>query len=320
MRALVFDGQAVHFRRYQTDPAPGADEALIQVQLAGLCQTDLEIARGYMNFKGIPGHEFVGTVLKCRDGRLVGKRVVGEINCVCGKCDMCLRGLSTHCRQRTVLGIAGRDGVFADLVTLPIRNLHVVPDNVSDEEAVFAEPLAAAVQVLRQVPIDGRTKVMVLGDGRLGLLVAQVVQHTGAALVLVGRHREKLAIAERRGIATRLENELTPQRDQDVVVECSGRAEGLERAMRLLRPRGTLVLKTTVAADKPMNLAPLVVDEIMVVGSRCGPMREALGLLGQRQVEVTGLISRRVKLESAEPFFDSALPSGTLKVLFTFDR
>jgi threonine dehydrogenase-like Zn-dependent dehydrogenase len=320
MRALVFDGLSVKYRGYHPDPAPAVDQALIQVNTAGICHTDIELAKGYMGFKGILGHEFVGTVLKSPDDKWIGKRVVGEINCVCGKCDMCHRGLSTHCFNRSVLGILNRDGAFADYVLLPARNLHLVPDNVANEEAVFVEPLAAALQVLRQVPIDSRAKVTILGDGRLGQLVAQVVQRTSCKPLLVGRHPNKLAVAERLGILTALEGELQPRRDQDVVIDCTGRAEGLERAIAIVRPRGTIVLKTTVAAGKPLNMAPLVIDEITVLGSRCGPFRDALSMLAQKQVDVTGLVSRRVRIDAAEGLFSARTHSDGLKVLITFDR
>ncbi len=331
MRALLFDGTAVKFRQFHADPvwSPASDEALIQVRLAGLCQTDLEIAKGYMGFKGVLGHEFVGTVVQAAGpsgAALVGKRVVGEINCVCGKCDMCARGLSTHCRQRTVLGIQNRDGIFADFTLLPIRNLHVVPDNVSDEEAVFTEPLAAAVQILRQVQIDARTHVTVLGDGRLGQLVARVMALRHGPLLLVGRHAAKLALADRAGIRTALDREVEARRDQDLVIDCTGRAAGFSRALQFVRPRGTVVLKTTVAdapadaSGPPLNLAPVVIDEITVLGSRCGPFREALAMLGQKQIDVTALISRRVKMDAAESLFAAPLAADTLKVLLTFDR
>lgn len=323
MRALTFD-TSVKYRQYHPDPTPGPDDALIQIQLAGLCQTDLEIARGYRGFKGILGHEFVGTVLKSVDLKLLGQRVVGEINCVCGQCDMCLGGLSSHCRHRSVLGISHRDGAFADLLTLPNRNLHLVPKNVTDEEAVFTEPLAAAVQILRQVKVEKRTRVTVLGDGRLGQLVVQVIRQIGAPVSLVGHHPGKLALAERLGgggtLSICLEKDLQPRQDQDLVIDCTGSAAGLLLAMRLLRPRGTLVLKTTVAAGQPLNLSPLVINEITVVGSRCGPFRDALSLLAQKQVDVSGLISRRVKIAAAEELFTAPLGADTLKVLIRFDR
>lgn len=322
MRALAFDGRTVGFKQYHAEPAFDAagDEAIIQTHLAGICQTDLEIARGYMGFAGILGHEFVGTVVKARDPRWMGKRVVGEINCVCSKCDMCLHGLSSHCRNRTVLGIVNRNGAFADYVALPMRNLHEVPANVSDEEAVFTEPLAAAVQVLKQVPVDARTRATVLGDGRLGQLVAQVLKTTGCQLVLVGRHASKLAVAERVGIRTALAGDVAARKDQDVVVDCTGRIEGLEHALQLVRPRGTLVMKTTVASDKPMNLAAVVIDEITVLGSRCGPFREALQMLATRKVDVSGLISRRCRIDQAQGWFAGQMGPDTLKVLISFDR
>lgn len=321
MRALFYDGQSVRFKPYYAEPKAANTEALIQIKIAGVCQTDLEIARGYMNFTGVLGHEFVGIVAQCHDSRLVGKRVCGEINCVCGKCDMCQRGLSNHCLQRTVLGIAGKDGVFADFVTLPIRNMVEVPQNVSDEEAVFTEPLAAACQILRQIQISPRDKVTVLGDGRLGQLCAQVLKQTKCNLTLIGRHHNKLSLAERLGIRTQLDSQTQAKKDQDIVVDCTGRVEGFERSLAFVRPRGTLVLKTTVAAGKPLNLAPVVIDEITILGSRCGPFHEALALLAQRKVDVTSLISRRMKLEAGESLFaNPQLPSDIMKVLLTFDR
>jgi len=321
MRALFYDGQSVRYKGFYAEPTPKTTEALIQIHAAGICQTDLEIARGYMNFTGVLGHEFVGTVTQCHDSRWVGKRVCGEINCVCGKCDMCQRGLSNHCRQRTVLGIAGRDGVFADFAVLPIRNLVPVPENISNEEAVFVEPLAAACQILRQAQISPRDKVTVLGDGRLGQLCAQVIKQTRCELTLIGHHANKLALAERLGIRTRLDSQTEARKDQDIVVECTGRAEGFERALAFIRPRGTLVLKTTVAAGKPLNLAPVVIDEITLLGSRCGPFHEAMTLLAQKAVDVTSLISRRMKLEAAEALFaPGQLPSDVMKVILTFDR
>jgi threonine dehydrogenase-like Zn-dependent dehydrogenase len=238
---------------------------------------------------------------------------------------MCARGLSTHCFHRGVIGIQNRDGAFADFISVPLRNLHTVPDHVSNEEAVFIEPLAAAFQILRQVPVEKRTRALVLGDGRLGLLVAQVLHRTGCTLTLVGRHERKLAIAERiaatgagRGtMRTVLDAELQNHRDQDVVVDCTGRAEGFERALQLVRPRGTVVMKTTVAADKPLNLAPVVIDEITVLGSRCGPFLDAINALAAREVSVVPLISRRLRLEQAESVFSAGQSVDALKVLIT---
>ncbi len=327
MRAVVFDGTSVKFQRAYPDPAPAAGEALVNILAAGVCQTDLEIAKGYMKFTGVLGHEFVGTVtalgkgIAPADAHWIGKRVCGEINCVCGKCDMCARGLSSHCFTRTVIGILGRDGAFADCIRLPVRNLHEVPDHVTNEEAVFVEPVAAAFQVLRQVQIEKRTKVTVIGDGRLGLLVAQVVARTGCKLTLVGKHESKLAVVERlragKNMRTLLDRELATGRDQDVVIDCTGRAAGFERALELVRPRGTVVMKTTVAAPKPLNLAPIVIDEINVLGSRCGPFPEAIAALAAREIDVLPLITRRLSPEQAEPFFAGGTADG-LKTIITF--
>lgn len=331
MRSLQFDGKAVEFNPNTPDPAPAEGEALVRVHTAGICQTDLEIAKGYMSFAGILGHEFVGTVVKLGKNTKsdhLGKRVVAEINCICGKCDMCNHGLSSHCTRRTVIGILNRNGAFADFIRVPVRNLHVVPDHVTDDEAVFVEPLAAAFQILRQVPIEKRTRVTVLGDGRLGQLVVQALSRTGCPLVLVGHHEDKLTLAEKlwKSLAaskngptgafrTTLEKEVRSARDQDVVVDCTGQASGLERALSLVRPRGTVVLKTTAAAGKPLNLAPIVIDEITVLGSRCGPFADAIAALAERRVNVTGMISRRVSLEQGPGLFPPNPQPHAMKIL-----
>lgn len=340
MRALQFDGKTVAFKGHAPQPAPGSGEALIRVHAAGICQTDLEIAKGYMGFTGILGHEFLGTVEQLGKGapnEWLGKRVCGEINCICGKCEMCSRGLAAHCTRRSVIGIQNRDGAFADYIVLPLRNLHAVPEHVSDEEAVFVEPLAAAFQILRQTPIEKRTRVTVLGDGRLGQLVAQVMVRTGCALTLVGRHDAKLTLAEKlctgliapsssRGgksagkvpaasFRTVLERDLRPARDQDVVIDCAGRAEGFQRALTLVRPRGTVVLKTTVADAGAVHLAPIVIDEITVLGSRCGPFSQAMAALAAREASVLPLITKRVTLEQAAGMFEPGAMRNMLKVL-----
>jgi threonine dehydrogenase-like Zn-dependent dehydrogenase len=325
MRGLHFDGSAVKLKNVP-EPAPAAGEVQIRIQAAGICQTDLEIAKGYMGFTGVLGHEFVGTVTKVGDGAdsaWMGKRVCAEINCVCGKCDMCQRGLSTHCPRRSVVGILNHDGAFAEFICVPARNLHDIPAHVSDEQAVFVEPLAAAFQILRQVPIEKRTRVTVLGDGRLGQLVAQVLARTGCTLQLVGHHEAKLTLAERVGkgrLRTLLERDFRGGRDQDVVVDCTGRVEGFERALAIVRPRGTVVLKTTVAAGKPLNLAPIVIDEITVLGSRCGPFRDAIMALAGREVDVDPLISRRASLEQGPGFFTADAMDGLLKVVLRISK
>ena len=313
MLALVFDGKVTLQADYP-DPTPGDREALIAVRTAGICATDLEITKGYMSFRGVMGHEFVGEVV---DGPAVWKhkRVVGEINCICGACDLCTSGLSSHCRNRTVIGIDGRDGVFAERLALPIRNLHEVPDAVTDEQAVFVEPLAAALQIIRQVQLDAAASVVVLGDGRLGQLIARVMKQTGVELVLVGRSAAKLEAAEKVGVQTALLNAFVPRKDTDVVVDATGSPEGFELAMRAVRPRGTIVLKSTVAAESGMNLAPLVIDEITVVGSRCGPFPAALRVLAGGEIDVSALISKRFPLTQAPAALDAAAQNDALKVL-----
>jgi alcohol dehydrogenase len=320
MRALVFDTTlSLDLRR----PEPKRDEGdcLIKVRQAGICATDLEITRGYMGFKGILGHEFVGDVVECPSARQwIGKRVVGEINVVCGRCDLCLSGLSNHCRNRTVLGIQKRDGAFSDFVRLPVINLHEVPAAVEDDAAVFVEPLAAAFQVLKQVKLDGKKWVTVLGDGRLGLLCAQVLRNAGCPVRVIGRHPEKMRLCDQWGIRSRAVADISPRHDQEVVVDCTGSASGLEMAMQLVRPRGTIVLKSTVADGKAINLAPIVIDEINVVGSRCGPFREAIKALTEKSVDVTSMIHRRMKLEQGVEAMELAAKPGVLKVILTMEQ
>jgi alcohol dehydrogenase len=319
MRALVFD-KTLSFDPRHAEPKREEGECLIKVRRAGVCATDLEITRGYMGFAGVLGHEFVGEVVESPAARQwVGKRVVGEINVVCGRCDLCLSGLSNHCRNRTVLGILNRPGAFADFVRLPAINLHEVPAAVEDDAAVFVEPLAAAFQVTKQVKLDGKRWVTVLGDGRLGLLCAQVLRNAGCPVRVIGKHAEKMRLCDQWGIRSRPVSEITPRHDQDVVVDCTGSAAGLELAMQLVRPRGTIVLKSTVAEGKPINLAPLVIDEINVVGSRCGPFREAVRALAEKSVDVTSMIHRRMKLEQGVEAMDVAGKPGVLKVLLTME-
>src|SRR3954463_5292916 len=319
MRALVFDN-GLSFNPRRAEPKREEGECLIKVRRAGVCATDLEITRGYMGFAGVLGHEFVGEVVESPSARQwVGKRVVGEINVVCGRCDLCLSGLSNHCRNRTVLGILNRPGAFADFVRLPAINLHEVPAAVEDDAAVFVEPLAAAFQVTKQVKLDGKRWVTVLGDGRLGLLCAQVLRNAGCPVRVIGKHPEKMRLCDQWGIRSRAAAEITPRHDQDVVVDCTGGAAGLELAMQLVRPRGTIVLKSTVAAGQALNLAPIVIDEINVVGSRCGPFKEAIKALTEKSVDVTSMIHRRLKLEQGVEAMDLAAKPGILKVILTMD-
>jgi threonine dehydrogenase-like Zn-dependent dehydrogenase len=258
-------------------------------------------------------------VIQSPEKNLVGQRVVGEINIVCGRCDLCLSGLSTHCRNRSVLGILNHDGAFADFVRLPAVNLHVVPKTVDDDAAVFVEPLAAAFQVLKQIQLDDRKWVTVLGDGRLGLLVAQVLRNAGCPVRVIGKHADKLALCEKWSIRSRPLADIVPRHDQDVVVDCTGSAGGFELAMRMVRPRGTIVLKSTAAAGRALNLAPLVIDEIAVIGSRCGPFREALRALSEKSIDVASLIHRRMKLDQGVEAMALAERPGVLKVILTMD-
>jgi len=313
MRAVYLDARA-SYRTDHTEPRPADGECLIQVHLAGICATDLHLLDGYMNFRGVLGHEMVGTVTHGSPAWR-NKRVVCEINCVCRQCDMCHSGLSNHCRKRTVMGIVGRDGCFADLVAMPERNLHAVPDAVTDEEAVFTEPLAAAYQVLAQCPIEPRMQVAVVGSGRLGILVAQVLAATGCKLSVIGRNATKLTLCEKRGIQTLLADEVPLRRDRDVVVECSGSPEGLKIAMGLIRPRGTIVLKSTYAKGTVPNLAPVVVDEVRVIGSRCGPFGEALNALARQAVDVRSMITKVVPLDQALAAFEAVRKPETVKIL-----
>jgi threonine dehydrogenase-like Zn-dependent dehydrogenase len=317
MRALVFD-QSLAFRSHQPDVIADC-ESLVRVRRAGICSTDLEIVKGYMGFRGVLGHEFVGEVVQSPEKHLVGQRVVGEINAVCGRCDLCVSGLSSHCRDRTVLGILNRDGAFADFLRLPSANLHVLPKSVDDDAAVFVEPLAAAFQVVKQVQVDAKKWVTVLGDGRLGLLVAQVLRDAGCPVRVIGKHPDKLALCEKWSIRSRPLAEIKPRHDQDIVVDCTGSAAGLELAMQMVRPRGTIVLKSTAAAGKPLNLASVVIDEINIVGSRCGPFREAIKALAEKRIDVASLIHRRMRIEQGVEAMELAGRPGILKVLLTMD-
>ena len=292
------------------------DEALVRVLLSGICNTDLEIARGYAGFNGTIGHEFVGLVEDANDRALVGQRVVGEINAGCGKCDLCRAGDSRHCAARSVLGIVGRNGAHAEFLQLPVVNLLPVPDGIPDEHAVFTEPLAAACGILERVKISETDRVAVIGDGKLGLLCAQALALSGASLVLIGKHSAKLRIAERRGIETiRPKEAAKRQREFDVVVEASGAASGFSLALELLRPKGQLVLKSTFHGNTELNAARIVVDEISIVGSRCGRFSPALDLLKKAAIDVDSLISEEYSLAQGVYAMRRAATRGILKVL-----
>ncbi len=360
MKALIFDGTL----RYVEDcpvPEPAEGEALVRVTTAGICDTDIQITRGYLGFQGIPGHEFVGTVegVNGPDGQWIGKRVVGEINCGCGACQWCRQGLERHCPDRTTLGILGRQGAFAEYLTLPVSNLHEVLTSVSDDEAVFAEPLAAAFEITAQVHVRPTDRVLVMGDGKLGILCALVLSLTEAEVVLLGRHEERLKVATGLGVtAARIENgnwetgkqfgvrsspalpgqaefgetgeqqlsddfQLKTQNSKlktffDIVVDATGSPEGFEEALQFVRPRGTIVLKTTTARGAKLNLAPVVINEITVVGSRCGLFGPALRALTSGAVDVKPLIGRKLSFADALEAFRMADEGSFLKVLLSF--
>ncbi|HMG72948.1 MAG TPA: alcohol dehydrogenase catalytic domain-containing protein [Pyrinomonadaceae bacterium] len=336
MKALRYENQKLSV----TDVGkPNTDgEALVRVTLSGICNTDLEITRGYAGFQGTIGHEFVGVIESLPEpgavarssgtahsqsepsltvGLLIpGQRVVGEINAGCGSCDLCRAGDPRHCEKRTVLGIVGRDGAHAEFLKLPVANLLPVPDEVSDERAVFTEPLAAACGILERARITDHANVAVIGDGKLGLLCAQVLATTGAAVTLMGKHPHKLRIAERRGIETNtVDKARLRKRGFDVVVEASGSATGFELALDLLHPRGVLVLKSTFHGATDLNAARIVVDEISVVGSRCGRFEPALRLLRTNAVDVESLISEERPLADGVQAIERAAEPGVLKVL-----
>jgi threonine dehydrogenase-like Zn-dependent dehydrogenase len=335
MRALYWDGHELSFNTSYpsppirskiedrepriagttgSGPAASANQtALVKVHLAGICATDLQIFKGYMDFKGVPGHEFVGSVSE-GPRELFGKRVVSEINFGCGKCDSCQRELSRHCRNRSVMGILNADGAFAEYVSVPTGNLHVVPENVSDEEAVFTEPLAAAFEILTQIEFNPDDEVLVLGDGKLGNLCAQVLRLTGAKVTALGKHPEKLKLIKNSAVRTVLLNDWRP-RLFDVVIEATGSASGLELAISAVRPCGTLVLKSTIACNHQVSLAPIVINEINVIGSRCGPFPDALEALSTRQVSVTPLIEKIYSLNDGLGAVSHAGKPGAKKIL-----
>ena len=313
MKALRVEKRGLAVR--EIDQPERGDEALVRVLLSGICNTDLEIARGYAGFKGTIGHEFVGVVEEAPEGQLVGQRVVGEINAGCGKCPLCRAGDPRHCATRTVLGIVGRDGAHAELLRLPLVNLLPVPDSVADEHAVFAEPLAAACGIMERASITSDKNVAVIGDGKLGLLCAQAIFLTGAPVLLIGKHQEKLRIAERRGIETTTAKKAAKRKAEfDVVIEASGSESAFGLAQDLLRPRGVLVLKSTFQGTTEINAARLVVDEISVVGSRCGQFLPALDLLRKGAIDVDSLISEEYPLSKGVLAMERAGKKGVLKV------
>ncbi len=292
-------------------PSSTTDETIIELRLAGICETDLQLISGYMGFEGVLGHEFVGTAL---NGPFAGKRVVGEINCPCGQCVYCQRGQKSHCPHRTVLGIYRRHGAFASRFSLPARNLHVVPESLPDDLAVLTEPLAAALRIPEQLDLAGKS-VLVVGDGRLGSLCAAALFPLAGELAVVGKHPEKLQFANELGLTTYLKDQLPAQRKWEVVIETTGRKEGLEFALPLVEPEGVVVLKTTVAAPHQLSLAPVVIDEIQVIGSRCGPFAKALEWLVQHGSMLHPLIEKTYSLHEGREALAHAQKPGTRKIL-----
>ena len=323
MKAIVFDEELKLVNDYKK-PVPQKGEALVRVTLAGICNTDFEITKGYMGYKGVLGHEAVGVVEEINDNdqSLLGKRVVAEISYGCKKtnCPYCAEKLYRHCPDRHTLGIWRKDGVFAEYFTMPLETLFEVPDNVTDEQAVFVEPLAAACEISEQLHIKPFQKVIVLGDGKLGLITALELNSQNVDVTLVGKHQNKLDIAKAQGVKTKLLNDLKVEKVYDVVVEATGSISGFETALALTKPRGVLVLKSTIAASKEFNLAPIVIDEITVLGSRCGQFPAALRLLQAEIIDFSPLISARYKADEAIKAFEKNKEKDVLKVLIEFDK
>lgn len=313
MKGLWLENNQLQLRTDIPIPEPPAGEALVRVLCAGICNTDLELIKGYYPYTGIIGHEFVGVVEQGPE-HLINQRVVGEINAACGYCRFCRGGQPTHCENRTVLGIVNRNGAFAEYLSLPIENLHIVPENVSTAAATFTEPLAAALEIQQQITLCEDDRVLVVGDGKLGQLIAQTLALTGCDLLVVGRHEDKLLNLAARGIKTALANSVK-DRYFDVSIDCTGNPEGFNTARRALRPRGTLILKSTYAGNLSLDASALVVDEITLIGSRCGPFVPALELLGTKKVNVQSLIQGIYPLSLGLEAVEKAKTKGVLKVL-----
>jgi threonine dehydrogenase-like Zn-dependent dehydrogenase len=312
MKALWLENNQIALRDIPQPNNP--NEALIKILKAGICSTDLELVKGYYPYTGVLGHEFVGEVVSAPEAEWIGQRVVGEINAVCGKCEACLNGRPSHCENRTVLGIANRDGVFAEYTTLPLENLYHVPDSVPDEMAVFTEPLAAALEIQQQIQIKPTDRVLLVGAGRLGQLIAQTLALTGCDLHVLARHAYLQDLLTARRIRLIREAEIQP-RKWDIVVEATGSPDGFNLARKAVRPRGTLVMKSTYKGEMSVNFSSIVVDEINIIGSRCGPFGPALRLMEKREVDPSVLIAAQYKLGEAVKALDHAAQAGVLKVL-----
>jgi threonine dehydrogenase-like Zn-dependent dehydrogenase len=318
MLAVHIENRRVEVRSIRRPQRPKGF-ALIRLLIGGICNTDLELRRGYYGFRGTPGHEFVGEVVSAGDSTLIGRRVVGEINLACGKCGWCSKGWGRHCPSRTVLGIVGHPGAFREFFTLPEANLHVVPEAISDEAAVFVEPLAAACEILDQAAIPEGSAIAVLGDGKLGLLVAQVLNARRMKVHLYGHHKDKLRIVEAVGVSTAVAGKNIPSTAYDWVVEATGSQNGLKEAIEMTRPRGTIFLKSTIHGSVRIDTAPVIVNEITLIGSRCGRFEPALNLLQSGKIRVHDMVSESMALARAPRAFARAGQRGVLKVLLTGD-
>jgi threonine dehydrogenase-like Zn-dependent dehydrogenase len=318
MQALWLENRQLTYHQNLPVPKPEAGEALIRLRLAGVCSTDLEMLKGYYDFTGIPGHEFVGEIVELpgtdtRNNLKLGQRVVGEINIVCGHCRLCLAGFSSHCENRKTLGLNKHHGVFAEYLTLPVENLHVVPDTLADEAALFTEPLAAALEIQTQIHIQPDLKIMLIGAGRLGQLIAQTLALTGCELIVVVRRQHQRDLLESRNIATLQAAEIQPA-GYDLVIDATGSASGLELARQAVRPRGTIVLKSTFKGKSQIDFSSLVVDEITIVGSRCGPFEPALKLLANKLVDPLPLIDTCFPLNEGIRALEQAAKPGVMKI------
>lgn len=312
MKATHFDGKTMIFDNNY--PNPKSDETLIRVNLAGICGTDLEILDGYMQYHGVLGHEFVGTVKQSKNSDLIGKRVVGEINAGCNQCDSCLNGMNRHCPNRSVLGILNRDGAFAEFLLLPEENLHVLPDSISDTQAVFVEPLAAAFEIKEQVKLNPKWRIAVVGDGRLGHLISQVLKLSCSDLVCFGRHKNKLDSLGKFKIATKIGIESFDEHKFDLVVEATGNSSGFTDAIKLVKPRGTVILKSTIASRENLDLTSTIINEITLIGSRCGLFKPAIDALATGIISVDGMIDSIFPLEQFQEALEYAKKPDTMKV------
>lgn len=314
MQALLLENSQLLYQSNYPQPTPRSDEVLVRLRLAGICTTDLELVKGYANFSGVLGHEFVGEVFDASDSAWQGRRVVGSINVGCGQCEMCQQGVVAHCPNRQALGIHGRNGSFADFIAVPVRNLHAVPDAVPDKAAVFTEPLAAALRIREQVLLSPSLQTAVIGPGRLGLLIGQVLALGGTNVIMLGRSDSSLALPKQLGLKAALASE-TDERHFDLIVEATGNEAGFAEALRLVKPQGTIVLKSTFHGLPKVDLTRLAVDEIKVVGSRCGPFAPALRLLAKTAVSVQPLIDACYPLSQGQAAFNHAAQPGVRKIL-----